>query len=138
MSSQQEPTAVAVARAHVEACDCCRDVFRVATAFADDRDALMQAVRTPGAGVVWWRINMRAKRETARAAMRAASFVQLVLVFSAIAIALAILGITIDAGAVVKAIMAAKQDFTLPLIALGVCMLVAPVAVYFAAAEEDA
>jgi len=63
-------------RAHVSACAICRDLADVATAFAEDRDAAWRAAHVPSAGVVWWRAQLRAREDAARAAGRPVAFVQ--------------------------------------------------------------
>src|SRR5438132_13081540 len=98
-------------REHIASCHCCRELFDVASAVAGDRFALMRDAHPPGAGVVWWRANMRAQREAARAAVRAGTFVQVGLLATAIVIALVILGISIDVHTVFTSIMGAMQHF---------------------------
>jgi hypothetical protein len=63
-------------RAHVSACPLCSDLVAVVAAIADDRDAAWSAARVPAAGIVWWRAQLRAREEDARAAGRPVAFVQ--------------------------------------------------------------
>src|SRR3954471_20656793 len=62
-------------RAHVSACDVCADLANVAAALLDDDAAGIDA-RVPPAGVVWWRAQLRAREDAARAAGRPLAFVQ--------------------------------------------------------------
>jgi len=122
-------------RAHIASCDTCRDLFDVAHSVAGDRNALMRTAHPPSAGLVWWRANMRAQNEAARAAVRAGSFIQVALLIAAVAVGLAFLGISIDFHAVGHWIASAAQAFAIPLIALAVWLILAPVAVYFAVTD---
>jgi hypothetical protein len=123
-------------RAHADACDSCRELFVVASAVVDDRATLMRSATPPSAGLLWWRMSLREKRETARAAVRTGSFIQFALIAGALAVALAILGISVDVHAVVQAIAASLHASSLPLIALAAWLILAPVAVYFAVTEQ--
>ena len=123
-------------RAHIGQCDDCRDLAEVAGAVLDDRGALMRGARLPGAGLMWWRVNMRAQREAARAAVRAGSVIQAVLLVTAVVVALAVLGISIDMHAAVRSIVSAARTFAIPLIAIAAWMVLTPVAVYFAVTEK--
>src|SRR5438477_538386 len=111
-------------------------LVEVARAVVDDRSVLMRDARLPGAGLVWWRANMRERREAARAAVRAGSVVQIFLLVAAVLIALGVLGISIDVQAVWRSIVLSAQTFAIPLLALAAWLILAPVAVYFAVTEK--
>lgn len=99
----------------------------------------MRDAPLPGAGLTWWRANMRARQEAARAAVRAGSVVQIALLVTAIVIALALLGFnlrSVDFRAVFMTVAAGIGRFGVPLIALIAWLILAPVAVYFAVTEE--
>lgn len=121
-------------RAHLASCSSCRELYDVARSIADDRANLMRNAPVPGAGLVWWRANMRGQREAARAAVRAGSLVQVALLLAAVIIALATLGISVDVHAVARSI--AASTVAIPLMALAAWLILAPVAVYFAVTEE--
>ena len=123
-------------RAHIASCASCREVFDVAHSIAADRNALMHTGHPPSAGLVWFRANMRAQREATRAAVRAGSFIQITLLIAAVAVGLAFLGISIDFHAVGHWIASSAQAFAIPLIALAVWLILAPVAVYFAVTDH--
>ncbi len=57
-------------RAHVEACDTCRDLAEVATLLHHDRQELVRDVPVPSAGAVWWRARLRARAEAEHTAIR--------------------------------------------------------------------
>ena len=63
-------------RAHVSACAICHDLVDVVAALADDRDATWREARLPSAGAVWWRAQLRAREDAARAAGRPVAFIQ--------------------------------------------------------------
>ncbi len=77
-------------RAHVSACGICHDLVDVATALADDRDATWRDARVPSAGVVWWRAQLRAREDAARAAGRPVAFIQGVAASVAVWLAIAL------------------------------------------------
>src|SRR5438128_11750731 len=119
-------------REHIASCESCRELFDVAGAVAGDRVGLMHSAHPPSAGLVWWRAHMRAQREAAQAAVRAGTVIQVVLLVTAIVVALAILGISIDVQTVTRSIVASARTFAIPLLALAAWLILAPVAVYFA------
>src|SRR3954462_6444598 len=63
-------------RAHVSSCGVCTDLSHVAAALLHDRDMARSHARVPPAGVVWWRAQLRAREDAARAAGRPVAFVQ--------------------------------------------------------------
>jgi hypothetical protein len=63
-------------RAHVNACGTCRDLADVATALLSDQETARRQARVPPAGVVWWRAQLRAREDAARAAGRPVAFIQ--------------------------------------------------------------
>ncbi len=76
-------------RAHVASCDVCRDVAEVAVAFGADQDAAWQRVHVPSAAHVWWRLQMRARQDAERAALRPIAVVQGVAAMGAAGLAIA-------------------------------------------------
>lgn len=57
-------------RAHVAACRLCADLAAVAAPLRTAGDQLWEAAHVPSAGTVWWRAQVRARREAAREAAR--------------------------------------------------------------------
>jgi hypothetical protein len=57
-------------RRHAESCDVCADVVRVSLALTQKRSEALETVRVPSAGLVWWRSEMRARREAVNKATR--------------------------------------------------------------------
>jgi len=113
-------------RIHAAACPACADLVDVATALTGDRDAAVRAAHVPPAGAVWWRTQMRARHEAARSARRVISVIQA----AAVLVALLVLF-------VVAAPLLAGVRLPLALIAaLASPLLLAPIAVYLAVAED--
>jgi predicted anti-sigma-YlaC factor YlaD len=113
-------------RAHAASCPDCADLADVATALLDARELAVHAAHVPPSGAVWWRTQMRARQEAARAARRVISVVQ------AAAVLVALVAVFLIAGPALPAI-----HWSLPLIAaLALPLVLAPVAVYFALSEH--
>jgi hypothetical protein len=63
-------------RAHPADCASCRDLVEVATALFADRDASIHEGAFPGSGVIWWKMQMRLRREAMVSARRTLLLVQ--------------------------------------------------------------
>lgn len=63
-------------RAHVEACAVCADTLAVALLLLTEGHVAYASARVPSSGTVWWRAQMRARQEAARAASRPITIVQ--------------------------------------------------------------
>ncbi len=129
-------------RAHVANCAICSDVVEVATALIDDRDDALRHAPVPPSGVVWWRMQLRARNEAAQSARRTVIAVQAAVFAAVIAIALAILGGTwwtklphIDEIAASGLLVVAQWGVPL-LLALAIWLTLAPVAVWLAVAKD--
>jgi hypothetical protein len=57
-------------RSHVEMCAICKDVVSVVHALNQDNKLASSGIQLPSAGLVWWRSELRARREAVRAAER--------------------------------------------------------------------
>ena len=140
-------------RLHVTTCTVCADLAEVATAVLDDRQQLWSEARVPPAGVVWWRAQLRAREDAARAAGRPVAFIQgvaasvslwlMVALFRALpdgyvsewsASLMGSLPALTFTMADVARIAAAVPIIVFVLIAAW--LVLAPVAIYFAAADE--
>ena len=85
-------------RAHVASCDICRDVADVAAAFDADQDTAWQMTRVPSAAHMWWRLQMRARQDAARAALRPIAVVQGLVAVAVAGLAVAAIGLGWAAG----------------------------------------
>ncbi|MGE5816048.1 MAG: hypothetical protein ACM36C_16280, partial [Acidobacteriota bacterium] len=73
-------------RAHVATCGICADLVTVAGALLDDESVPHEL---PPASLVWWRAQLRARVEAARAALRPIRVAQLAAVICAAAVVIA-------------------------------------------------
>ena len=112
----------------------------------------MHGAAVPRSGLVWWRMQLRARREKELAAARTVSVAHTVALVSAVGVAAAILGVTLlaDPGAslpkLASAIRAGALEVSSPsvlaswsgplLLALAAWLVLAPVAVWLAVTEE--
>ena len=58
---------------HVEACAACTDLLLVAAPLLSERRALVHEASVPSSAVVWWRAQMRSRREAAEKAAQPVS-----------------------------------------------------------------
>jgi hypothetical protein len=140
-------------REHVPHCALCSDVAEIAGAFFEDRECARGEAVVPSASAVWWRAQIRAREEAARLAARpllvfqtlATVIVAIVAVVLAPAASTWIRGSLAALGAVefwalppdvsLSWILSAAAYTTLPLLAVGVWVVLAPVLVYLALDE---
>jgi hypothetical protein len=118
-------------RAHVAACADCTESVQIATLLTDDYRAALRTARVPGSGLVWWRMQRRAREEAARNAARVVTLVQGICVVLGIALAVQILG--------AENLTQALARWNLPLIlGLTLTLALAPavVAVYLALSRD--
>ena len=140
-------------RTHVASCAICADLVDVATALLDDHEVAWNDAHVPPSGVVWWRAQLRAREEAARAAARPLAFIQGVAASVAVWLVLALVR-AVPPGYVstwrgwvmglVPAITVRMPDMAtvtgaVPLsilVLLAAWLLLAPVAIYFAVVDE--
>ena len=60
----------------VDGCPSCAEIAAIAQAFADDRNALVREAQVPSSAIVWWRAQMRSRREAAEVAAQPITWVQ--------------------------------------------------------------
>lgn len=77
--------------AHIRACAICGDLTSAAAALLDEHESAWGEARVPASGVVWWRAQVRAREEAARAAARPIAFVQGVAATCALWVAISLL-----------------------------------------------
>jgi hypothetical protein len=140
-------------RAHVASCAICADLVDVATALLDDHEVAWGDAHVPPSGVVWWRAQLRAREEAARAAARPLAFIQGVAASVAVWLVLALvravppgylstwrawlMGLVPDI--TVRMPDLARVTGAVPLsilVLLAAWLLLAPVAIYFAVVDE--
>lgn len=128
-----------VSRAHIKECTICGDIVRVGALIANDYQASARVARVPNSGLVWWRMQRRAKEEAVRKASRVITIVQAIAVAAGVAVAIGILVATGRAfsfgPADVSRTVLAQWGIPL-LIALAAWLALAPVAVYLAVSKD--
>jgi hypothetical protein len=136
--------------AHIAACGSCAELVAVASALASEHQFAMHEAPVPGSGMVWWRMQKRAREEAVRAANRAVTTIQAVSIAAGVIIAMVIIGTFANVGSLLQSaktfltvdavhLPAASAAFhwSLPLaLALLTCFALAPVALYLAFARD--
>ena len=120
---------------HVARCAECSETAVVAAALFDERRVAARDASVPSSGLVWWRMQMRARREAAVRVERTLSFGHALVVAGASGVALAILGGAWLAGAFELPPLPFSWIWIAGL-AGAACLVLAPVAVWFAMTEE--
>lgn len=124
------------ARAHAASCPECAELLEVAGLVTSARRAELAAAKPPAAGAVWFRIRMRARRESARRSSRAAMVIQALSLLAAALAALALVGVPrlVEAFSGIARI---TPSWGGPLLyAMAAVALLAPVALAFALARR--
>lgn len=136
-------------RAHVAECAICSDVVSVAAVFEQSREELLAQAVVPDSGRLWWRAQLRARREAAEAAGRPITAVQAI----AFACAAGLLGACFGAVSTwfqsalqwvvssvdsidFSALFAAAAEHGILLLAMAAVLLLVPAAVYLAIGRE--
>ena len=140
-------------RAHVASCDICADLVDVAAALLDDHEVAWRDARVPPSGVVWWRAQLRAREDAARAAARPLAFIQGVAASVAVWLVVALVRAVPPAylstwrawvtelvpDITVRMPDMARVTGAIPLsilVLLAAWLVLAPVAIYFAVVDE--
>lgn len=74
-TSRWPETCEAALRDHVASCEACTDLLAVAAPLLDGHRALMRDATVPSSAIVWWRAQVRSRREAAEKAERPISVV---------------------------------------------------------------
>lgn len=136
-------------RAHVASCAVCADVAEVAQAFAADHDAgFAEAAALPPAEVIWFRAQARARAEASRQAARPIAIMQALGFAFAAGVISALIGVVAvwvwtrtDLLQTVPSLPLVPLDvmglaIRGTLLAIGLWLILAPVAVYLVAADD--
>ncbi|HJR59725.1 MAG TPA: hypothetical protein VJ813_10015 [Vicinamibacterales bacterium] len=144
----------AALRDHVTECASCTDLLDVVGPLLDDQQVLLQEAPVPSSAIVWWRAQMRSRREAVRRAAQPISFVQGIAIACAAGLLATALGIFVptfrksltwmlDAAAAwsglsvpVAADQLASPIVLAGILAFGLCALLLPVALYFTFHED--
>ena len=151
-SGRWPETADPVLRQHVDGCASCADLLAVAAPLLDEHHAIVREAQVPSSAIVWWRAQMRSKREAAQTAAQPISVVQGV-TFACLAGLLATAlgffvptfrnaaGWVADAAGSWSALPLPADPLASPITlaaiaAIGLCAIVLPIALYFTLHED--
>lgn len=144
-------------RAHAGSCPICREVVAVALPLLQEHRAAIADAHPPSSGIVWWRAQMRARQEAAQAATRPISVVQGAAIVAGAAAFMMLLSITAPVLSGwykgLGLLGGLREGLRLPQVELSslvpstgtglllaaaciVCLLLGPLAVYFASGDE--
>jgi hypothetical protein len=139
---------------HVAACAACTQLLSVVGALLEDHQSLVQEASVPSSAIVWWRAQMRSRREAAERAVQPISFVQGIALACAAGLLATALGIFVPTFrrslSWMTEALASFSGLSVPVVAdplaspivlaaiaaLGLCALVLPVALYFTFHED--
>ncbi len=136
-------------RAHVAACAICSDIVTIAGAMDDARDEMRSLAVVPDSGRVWWRAQLRARREAVKAVGRPITVAQVLALACAVGLLGACFGATSTwfqsalarvtaavAGFRIQALLpfatALIAEHSTLVLAMAALLLVVPTAVYLA------
>lgn len=153
-TSRWPETCGAGLREHVDACAACRDLLAVAAPLLDEHRALVDDAAVPSSAIVWWRAQRRSRREAAERAAQPISMMLGIGVACAAGLLATLLGIFVPtfrralgwtAGLVsewrgvtlsVPVDPLASPVATAALAAIGLGLLLAPIALYYTFRED--
>lgn len=123
-------------RDHAASCGICSEVALVSALYRDEYSTAMEQARVPSAGLVWWKAELRARREAVRVASRPITLVTgVAIAFVLAAIAFLVVGYSKDIDmATVSAFVVARPMVLW--IALAVILAATPIALYFVSSDE--
>lgn len=117
-------------RTHIATCAACGESVQIASMLTADYRAAVRTAPVPTSGLVWWRVQRRARQEAARTVARVVTLVQGLSVLLGIAVAVGIAGADNLRHALTLGPLPA---WSIPLLlAITAWLALAPVAVYFA------
>jgi hypothetical protein len=153
--SRRWETADAALKGHAVQCQFCGDLLAVASVLSADHEHMRRDVRVPAAGQVWWRAAVRARLDASEAAVRPLTWLQGIAAACALGLFAAAvgmawpsvrsvvgwfstqaLGMDSRVGDVAVLVTAAFER-SLPLaFVAATCLVLAPVALYFALLDD--
>jgi hypothetical protein len=141
-------------RDHVDGCGSCADLLAVVGPLLDEQRALVQEATIPSSAIVWWRAQMRSRREAAEKAAQPISVVQGIALACAAGLLATALGIFVPTfrrslswmldsvtSWATLSMPTMADSMTSPIVlaafaAFALCALVLPVALYFTFHED--
>lgn len=140
--------------AHLHVCNSCAQLADLARALLDDHQALVSQAQVPSSAVVWWRAQMRSRREAAQLVTQPMTFVQGLILACAAGLTVAAVGFFVPTfrhafawtarafSAIPRVSWSLPPDVLAnPILmaagaALALCAIVLPLALYFTFQEE--
>jgi hypothetical protein len=119
---------------HADECAACNELRVVAGALLDDRAHAMAGAPVPSASTMWWRIQLRQKREAEAAARRSLLIGQAATLVFALGLLGALLGTEIAVS--IREVMAAIRLSTPLLLALSAWLVFLPIAGWVAIRQK--
>ena len=142
----------AALRDHAVSCASCADLLAVVAPLLDEHRALVQEANVPSSAIVWWRAQMRSRRDAAASAAQPISFVFGIAVACAAGLLATALGIFVptfrkafvwvtETATAWPGLPIPADPLTNPIVlavlgALVLSLVVAPVALYFTFRED--
>jgi hypothetical protein len=140
-------------RLHAGSCDICADLVEVVGPLLDARDVVYADVPVPASGTVWWRAQVRARREAARQAARPITVAQAIAASIGVAglVALIVVAapwlehslaplaglLSVDAGSLALPDVSSLRRWAWVIaIVIGTWLIVAPIAIYLTGNED--
>jgi hypothetical protein len=154
MAGRWPETCDAELRSHVSTCAFCTDLVTVALPLLEDHHASVQSAQVPSGAIVWWRAQLRARREAADAANRPITVAQCVALVAGVAVLFVIAGAALpmftgwlpDWNSTIEQLKAAKASLSVGSLTTrtGVMMMAVvafwaiatPIALYFARTDD--
>lgn len=119
---------------HVASCSPCSELRLVARALLDDRAAAMTEAHIPSSGTMWWRMRIRQRHDAQAAARTWLVAGQAITLLVALVLVAHFFGN--DVKHAVQYIASAIRVSTPLLLALGTCLLIAPIASWVAIRQK--
>lgn len=119
---------------HVAECASCGELRLVAGAVLDDHTVAMSEAHVPSAGTMWWRMQIRQRRDAQTRAQRSLLFGQAATLAVALVLVIALLGTEVMGG--VRHLVTTIRLSTPLLIALATWILLAPIAGWVASRQK--
>jgi hypothetical protein len=141
-------------REHLDVCASCAEAAAVAGALRRDHSAAIREAHVPSAGAVWWRATIRARAEAARTVSQPITMLQGIAGACAVGLTAAFAGVAwrwmqtfTSTGDFIVRLDARRDEiaaastlllqYAVPLtLGLAACLVVAPLALYFALSDE--
>lgn len=136
------PASSSELRVHVTNCKACAEVVTVASALLDARLEDEVHIRVPSSGATWWRMELRAKRESRAVATSAVEVTQVAIIVGTLLLAFTIAGVgsllsgAFDLASLKSLIPSVSLTFPMWVTAAFASLLLMPVALYFAVTKE--